>query len=267
MRKKKEQAINNTKIAIIFFIFLAGVAGFSLIVKVITIVRDGQFDDSRRFTLTITDGKNLKVMSLSGNTKNIVIFKLNKNIKPKETGRFLEIPIDGFIVSSVLDLNQKVNLLFLKSILNYNNLQTNLTIIDFLKLFAFATTIPQTNINVKNIPQDLSGTQTDIIVGRLANDELIEKDNKTIQIINGTNIVGLGNRLARLITNMGGDVIIVATSDSSKKTSSISYIDQKTYTVERLQKILGYQALKETSNVISDITITIGEDKVRSSPF
>ena len=267
MKKKNDLAINNTKIAIVFFIFLAAVAGVSLIFKVITIVRDGKFDDSRRFTLTITDGKNLQALSLSGSTKNIVIFKLSKNIKSEDFGRFLEIPIDGFIASSSLNLNQKVNSLFLKSILNYNNLKTNLTIIDLLKLFAFATTIPQGNINVKNIPQDLDWTDADRIVGRLTSDELIEKDNKTIQVINGTNKSGLGNRLARLITNMGGDVIIVATSDSPKKKSTISYIGKKMYTVERLRKILGYDVIEENNNAISDITITIGEDKANSSPF
>ncbi|KKQ29054.1 MAG: hypothetical protein US43_C0009G0001, partial [Candidatus Levybacteria bacterium GW2011_GWA1_37_16] len=104
-------------------------------------------------------------------------------------------------------------------------------------------------------------------VGRLASDTSIEKDHQTIRIINGTEVIGLGNRLARLITNMGGDVIIVATSDSLIKKSSILYIDKKTYTVERLQKVLGYEVAKEENNAISDITIVIGEDKLNSLPF
>ncbi len=66
---------------------------------------------------------------------------------------------------------------------------------------------------------------------------------------------------------MGGDVIIVATSDRAQKKSIISYTDEKSYTVQRLQKVLGYNVAKVDFDAIADITITIGEDKANSSPF
>lgn len=267
MVKQKESRLRNTKIAIIFFVFLAFIVGVSLLIKLVLVIREGQFDDSRRFTLSVSNSTNNEVISLSPSTKSIAVFKLDKDIGPARSGQFLEVPIDGYLGSASLDLNQKIDSLFLNAALNYKNLQTNLTIIDLLKLLLFSRTVSQSAISTKNIPQDLSTTELDKIVGRLVNDELIEKDNQTIQIINGTDINGLGNRLARLVTNMGGDVIIVATENSPKKESIISYIDQKTYTVERLQKVLGYSAVRQTSNAISDITIIIGEDKVSSPPF
>ena len=264
--KQKKSAQSNTKIAIVFFAFLAFIVGISIIFKLITVVRAGQFDSSKRFTLTITNGKNIEVISLSPDSKEISVFKLNDSVKFAEVGRFLEIPIDGFIVQNSLDLNQKVDSLFVKTILNYNKLKTNLTIIDLLKLTMLARTIPESSVNVKMVG-DVNGLELDKVVGRLASDTSIEKDHQTIRIINGTEVIGLGNRLARLITNMGGDVIIVATSDSLIKKSSILYIDKKTYTVERLQKVLGYEVAKEENNAISDITIVIGEDKLNSLPF
>lgn len=265
--KKKESALSNTKIAIIFFVFLGFIAFLSLAFKAILVVNAGQFDDSRRFTLSLSDNKNLEAMSLSPSTKSIVIFELPKDIKSNAVGRFLEVPIDGFIVSNSLDLNQKPYSLFLNSILKYKSLQTNLTVIDLLKLFLFTSSIPESSVDTKSISGDLEGAELDKIVGRLVNDELIEKDNQTIQIINGTDVGGLGNRLARLLTNMGGDVIIVATAQSPKKNSTIAYIDKKTYTVERLSKVLGYEVIASAENVIADITITIGEDRINSSPF
>ncbi len=266
MKKKNDSSISNTKIAIIFFIFLLFFLGISLIFKLILVVREGKFDDGRVFTLSVSDKNNLEVISLSESAKSIVVFRL-QNIKPEDAGKFLEIPMDGYISATSLDFNQKVDLLFLKSILNYRNVQTNLTIIDLLKLFAFARTVPDSSLNIKSISQDLNSTEVDKIVGRLAHDELIEKDNETVQIINGTDIGGLGNRLARFITNMGGNVIIVATSDKPQKRSIISYIDKKTYTVEKLHKILKYDTIKASDNAISDITIVIGEDKISSAPF
>lgn len=266
MTKQKKSALSNTKIAIVFFVFLVFVIGLSLGLKIIGIISQGQFDSSKRFNLVISNSKNTKMISFSG-SKNIAILKLDKNIEPLQAGRFLQVPVDGFINYKNLDLNQKVSSMFFKSMLNYKDLKTNLTSIDLLKLFTFAAGVKESSITVKTISSGAEGIEIDKIVNRLAADELIEKDNQTIQIINGTDIAGLGNRLARLITNMGGDVIIVATSDAPHKRSSISYIDKKTYTVEKLSKVLGYDTIMANDNAISDITIIIGEDKAVSSPF
>lgn len=267
MARQKESQPNNAKIAIVFFIFLGVIAGISLIFKIILIVRAGQFDDSRRFTISVSDNKSVEVMSLSPSSKTIAIFKLDKGIKLADTGRFLKIPIDGFIASNSLDLSQKATPFFLRAALNYNNLHTNLTILDIAKILLFARAVPESEISVRKIPQDLSAVEADKIVGRQVRDELVEKDNLTIRIINGTDIIGFGNRLARLITNMGGNVIIVATSDRPVKRSAISYIDKETYTVKRLVQVLEYEAIGENDNAISDITITIGEDKASISAF
>ena len=264
---KEKKTFSNTKIAVIFFIFLGFIVGISLIFKVILVVRQGQFDSSRRFTLAISNSKNLEVISLSPAKKSITVFKLDKNVPSVKAGQLLAIPIDGTIAANSLDLNQKINSLFFKTVLNYKSLQTNLTIIDLLKLAFFTSSIPERDIAAENISYDLSSADVDKIIGRLAADELIEKDNQTIQIIDGTDIVGFGNRLARLVTNMGGDVIIVATSDSPKKKSTVSYMNKKNYTAERLSKVLGFEIAKSEESGVADITITIGEDKVNSSPF
>jgi len=266
MKEKREQENHNAKIAVVFFVFLAFIIGLSLVAKVIGVIANGKFDSSRRFNLIITNHKDTEVVSFSS-SKNIAIFKLNKNIKPLKAGQFLEVPIDGYIEYDDLDLNQKINTIFLNSTLDYFKLKTNLTTIDLLKLFFSTAGIAGADVTMKTVDYQMESAEVDRILSRLVADELIEKDNQTIQVVNGTDITGLGNRLARLITNMGGDVIIVATSDSPKKKSVISYMNNKTYTVERLEKVLGYPAVKEGNNAISDISIIIGEDKVSASPF
>lgn len=266
MKIKNKSSVSNTKIAIIFFVFLAFVVGISLIFKLISVIGASRFDDSRRFTLSIANGKNIEVMSLSPSSKDVVVFKFNDNTNSADAGRLLEIPIDGFIEQNSLDLNQKIDSLFMSSILSYNKIKTNLTVIDLFKLEMLVRTIPESSINIKKIG-DAIGLDLDRMVDHLVSDPLIEKDSQTIKIVNGAGVGGLGNRLARLITNMGGNVIIVATSDSLIKNSVISYIEDKSYTVNRLQKVLGYIVVNEKNNAISDITITIGEDRVGSNPF
>lgn len=266
MKKKNSSSISNTKIALVFFAFLALIAGISLIFKIIAVAAASRFDDSKRFTLAIANNRNIEVMSLSSDPKNVTVFQLNNLMPPAEAGRFLKIPIDGFISFDLLDLNQKVDSLFAKAIFSYKNLKTNLTIIDLLKLAMSARTIPESAINVRKVG-DISGSISEMNLSYLVSDILIEKDHQTIQIVNATDVSGLGNRLARLITNMGGNVIIVATENSHQKKSAILYIDKKTYTIERLQKVLGFEAIRKADNAISDITIIIGEDRLNSLPF
>ncbi|MDP2637510.1 MAG: LytR C-terminal domain-containing protein [Candidatus Levybacteria bacterium] len=267
MKKKQERSLSNTKIAVVFFLFLGLIVGISLIIKLVVVVKQSQFGDSGKFNIKITNSKNVEVISLSPKTKSIAFFRLDEKISYDNAGSFLKIPIDGYISLDSLDFDQKINSLFLKSILNFNGAKTNLTIIDLLRILFFSQSVPESSIQDRNIASDLNPMDVDKIVGRLVSDELIEKENKTIQIINGTNVGGLGNGLARLVTNMGGNVMVVATADKFKKKSIISYIDEKTYTVERLQKALGYDIVKSSEFPVFDITIIIGEDKVNSVNF
>ncbi|MEK7517760.1 MAG: LytR C-terminal domain-containing protein [Patescibacteria group bacterium] len=267
MRKKRNlNKGNNTKVAMVFVAFVLLIVSISLIFKFIFVLSQSQFDDSKRFTLTVSNKRELEVISFSPISRSVSILKLGKNLDTP-VNKFLAIPIDGFVKGESLDLNQKIETLLSQMILNYRKLQTNLTVIDCIKLFIFAKSLPERGVNIRNISQDLSVSEIDSIVTRLVSDELIERDGKTIQVVNGTNVVGLGNRLARFITNMGGDVIFVATANNHQKYSMISYIDNKSYTVERLNKILGFKTVKVSDKLLADISIVIGEDSLNSLSF
>jgi hypothetical protein len=263
--KKKEMTLSNAKIAIVFFVFLAFIVGISLILKFAILLKNGKFDSSRSFILSVTNERNIEVISLSPSLKDITVFKFKDNVDSTEAGRLLEIPIDGIISLNSLDLNQKTNSLLLTAITNCNKIKTNMTILDLLRIALFARGVPESSINTKVVGE--GGLGQDKVLDNLINDPFIEKDHQTIQVVNGTNVSGLGNRLARLITNIGGNVILVMTDNNPRKKSVITYIDKKTYTIERLRKILGYEVVRVPDNAMSDVTIIIGEDKVGSNPF
>lgn len=266
MRKKRNlKKDNNAKVAIIFVGFVISIVLISLILKFVVVLSQSQFN-SKRFTMTVSNNKGLEVLSFSPTTHTMSILKLDKNINVP-LRQFLAIPIDGFIKEDSLDINQNADALFPKMIFNYKKLNTNLTIVDLIKLFIFARNLSESEIDERFISKDLTVREIDSLTGRLFNDEIIEKEGKKIQIINGTDVLGLGNRLARLIANMGGDVIIVANADSAQKTSKISYIDDKSYTVEKLSKVLGFSPAQTRDRTIADITITIGQDNLNSLPF
>jgi len=265
MKQNREQTTSNARIAVVFIAFLIFVVLISLVVKIIVLIANGQYDGSRRFTLSISNGKNTEIVSLSPSLQNITIFRFNNPISSFQAGQLLEVPVDAYVVSNSLNLDQKANPLFMNLLLNCNKIKTNLTVIDLLRLTMFVRGI--SNISVNSIPvSDPANIASDNLVGHLMSDDLIEKDSQTIQIINRTDVAGLGSRLARMITNMGGNVILVMSEDNAGK-SAITYLDKETYTAERLQKILGYEVVREPSNAIADITIIIGEDNLNSLPF
>jgi hypothetical protein len=265
MNQRNKPAVSNAKFAVFFFALLILIVGVSLIVKAVIVVRAGQFDDANRFTVGLDNGKNVEIISFSPDLKNATVFKFDKSPKLIEIGKILEIPIDGFVVFDSLNLDRGADVLLKETIFNYNRLKTNLTIIDLVRLYFLAKSIPNNSLEEVKVA-DINKTDINSVVGRLVIDDALEKDMQTIRIVNATEVSGLGSRLAKFITNIGGNVILV-TTDSPRNKSVITYKNKKTYTVERLAKILGYDIIQESGNAVSDVSIIIGEDKLNVLPF
>lgn len=268
MRKKKVKTQkNNTKIAIVFFIFVIAIVLTSLIFKVIAVVAQSKFDGNHRFTISVSNDKNLEVVSFSPNNHSISILRIEEENKdPKTIGQFLKIPIDGFVKGSSLKTNKDVAVLMSNVFFNYNNIKTNLNLIDILRLGLVSKTTPLNNIITYSLSSSLEEKKVDKIVAKLFKDEEIEKENKSVEIINTTQVMGLGGRLARLITNMGGNVIQVSTKNP-EKISYVLYTGRKTYTVKRLNEVLGFKLVQMDKKFIADIRIVLGEDAKTPSSF
>lgn len=271
-RRKKNVPNNNLQIATFFVIFVGSLVVISILLKLFLLVKQSSFDGNHRFTVLLAgDGKGKKtIISVLPETQSISVLNIRGEIGTSRVGRFLESPIDGKISypSFSGNLNQKdVEKTLGAMILGYKNLQTNLTIIDVIRLWYFSRTLLSSSTLVEEIPTTLEEGRIDKISYSFLSDPAVIKDKLSIQIINGTEITGLGNRLARFINNMGGNVIAVSTSDRIVNHSEISYVGKKTYTVERLQKVLGFLE-KETQQLgVSDITITIGNESLNSLVF
>lgn len=266
-RKKSNSGLNSTKIALIFFAFVFIVIFVSLIFKVVAIISQSRFDSQNRFTISVTNDKDLEIISFSPLSQSISVLKINGATKSLNINRFLKIPIDGEIKSALKIEDLKVPDLMAKFIVNYRNLKTNLTIVDILRLFIFSKTLPINYIYDSKISTSIDPSSLDKIIPSLFSDEIIEKENESIKIVNGTDVAGLGNRLGILISNIGGNVVIIASSDRAENLSTISYFGKKTYTVEKITKILGYKLNKLDKKTIADIVIVIGKDSLGSLNF
>jgi len=107
------------------------------------------------------------------------------------------------------------------------------------------------------IDRDLFDTR----VGKFFLEPRFKTDGLTIEVLNGTSYPGLANQAARIVTNLGGEVVWVG--DSGVKSSKSKVQSQKDkrnlYPVKKLIQIFGgFWEEKEEGR--ADITLILGED-------
>ncbi len=263
-RKKKDQG-KNTKIGIYFFVFILGVILISLILKGLVIVKNSKFQDDSRFNFLISNNKESEVVSFLPQNHSVSVLKIEGDVG--NIHKFLEVPIYGEVRSASLVLNKPISQALSNIFFGFKNIKTNFTVLDFFRIFLFTKTTSPGNFTLRTVSVNLDDTTLDKISLILFSDPKIADENVSVGIINGTAEYGAGNRLARLISNMGGNVVLVSTSQSQEDKSMILYSGKKTYTLGRLEKLLGFEVIENKSQTLSDITIQIGKDYKDLSNF
>lgn len=258
-----------------FLALLTALLVISATFKLVTVIEQSVFDGKHQFNLVAYDKKDthrLEVLSFAPDRSAISILSVTGNIE-YPIGKKLKVPIDGFVKTDesfgkpIEDKSEHVTSLLMRSALRLHLVPTSLTVVDFIRLLLFARSVERPNIRIAEQILPADELEIDKTCVSLFGDSLINQEKMSIQIINGTNTVGLGNRLARLISNIGGNVVSVISSDSEIKTSEIAYIGKNSYTVQRLSRILKYKVVRIDKTDISDIIIKIGKDSSDTSIF
>jgi len=279
MIRRKRVKKDSLLLASLFVSFLFVLFVVSILLKVGTLVKDSRFDSIHRFNLVlsskdkqVTKDKQAVVISFSPATVSMSELKIAQGIPYTYVGRFLEIPIDGFVLENSTEDFSSENIADLTKsfVTRYRNLSTNLTFVDMVRLWWFSKFISFHDITTATFvadPQVSLDLAADNISSQLFGDDAIIKDKESISIRNASDLVGFGNRLARLISNIGGNVVSVETADSEAEKTQIVYSGSKSFTVKKLEKLLSVSAQQTKVNSIADITITLGKDRLSSPPF
>lgn len=266
MSRKKQQG-KTLKFAIIFCIFVLVLVLMSIFVKTVILIKNSTFDGSHRFNLGIIQQTQVSVVSFSPTNNSIAV--LNLKGKPINTnlGQYLGLPIDGVLKTNNLAIDKKNIASDMSKILfNYDDKTTSLTIIDVIRLWLFAKDVPVNSIYQRDVANNDTLTINSFISSFFI-DSAISNEKTRIEVINATSVYGLANRLANLIANIGGDVILVSTSDKPQDNSQILYSGDLGYTVKKLSAILGVKPAKSSQKAISDVTIIIGKDILSKIKF
>lgn len=266
MPKKKRS--NNLNLAFLFLILLFGLILISIFFKLIFVVKDSKFDGTHRFILAFVAKEETDVVSFSPQNKSISILKLDSQIKEEELSKFLEVPIDGVVKLSSAKVDEKnISKALWQSEFSLGNAYSRITFIDVLRLFLFARDVSQNSISQREFIDGLSENQKLTIISLSFTDPQVYQDNQSVEVINATDTFGLGNRLANLITNIGGNVVLVQSAEKNQEESEIIYYKEKTYTVKYLSRYLGFKTTQTNKRGVADVIIILGSDSLKESRF
>lgn len=227
----------------------------ALAIKIILLFTQSSFDGKHQFVVALKEARETRFVIFNPDSQ-VVSSLLYKGTLPQNPMISLGAPIDGTLVSSK-DISSPSDLV--NTLLFHHDLKTTLTPIDAINLFVFLhTAANSTHQSFDTTPNNASNTQ---IFSKAFYNETIFTEGKTVAIVNGTNISGLGTVLAVLLKNMGANVVSVTTADTPSPKSYISYTGESSYTLSRFVHLLKLPTVHLSGVAISDITITLGTDK------
>jgi len=255
--KRKKNPGKNTKIAIVFFVIILFVVFLSLLHKAILLISESKFDGDHRFNILVWNKKNIKVLSFSPSEDKITILRIQGEKGGIDIYKFLEIPLDAHISTDYNNFNKNIKQLLIDVILDSRTTKSDLNVVDIVKLWLLQMKIK--DIKEEVLPINLDEEERDKILLSLFEEDRIASEKINIEIINSTEESGLGNRIARLVSNIGGNVMLVSTSQNQEEKSVLFYKKEKSFTFERLKKILPFP-IEENKQGIGDIIIRLGRD-------
>ncbi len=254
MRKKKSG--KNTLLAIIFFILIICAILASVLINVLLVVKSSKFGIGPTFSIFVSNGRQNEILSFHRDKNSISVVKIGDRIG--DIYKFAEVPIEAIYYSDKLNLNQPVSRLTSDIFFGITQTRNNLNTLDGFRSFLMAKTVSPKDIREEEIPKSLTDVQRDEIFASIFQDEKIIQEGITIQIINNTQEQGIGNRFARIVSNIGGNIVLVSTGAENIKSGVYSSVTS--YTSRRLSEALNFPGIKGKMGGIADITVVIGND-------
>jgi len=155
----------------------------------------------------------------------------------------------------------RMNLIEIYELLKMEDLGRRNTLL----MYAFSRSIPDNSSKRINVSSSL---QLDRELSSLFLDSAMGLEEKSIAIVNTTGVSGLGKKMSRYVTNMGGRVVSL-TSREEEISESVIYYKDYSQSLENLNKILGIKKIEKYNDenvskyyetVKSDIVVVLGSD-------
>lgn len=254
----------------LYFVLVFAIIGVALLIKLFFVVQASKYDGTHNFTIAVTKDQKVKeIISFSPQIPSLAVLKVtDPNVPFNSLGENHGIAADVQLeVQSALSTGQDVTATMWDAVRNYPSIKTDATIIDYIRLSVLSREIIANNRVIRDITLNEKNPENVTIIARAVNDPSISSENVSIQIINASNISGNGQRLSRVLTNKGANVVDVSTSHTSQAKSEIKYFGERSYTNEQIEKFLGFPVSELQRQPIADIVIILGEDTRNTRKF
>lgn len=212
--------------------------------------------------------------------------KIGANLLKMSLSKLIGLPMDGVILFNSKDYKTPEELIVnwkqnpIAPLFDTRNVKSDLTTLEAIRLFKQLSSIREdklisldlerSNITESKLLPDstrvlgVDAIRLDLFVRERMSDEDILAEGAAIAVFNGTNYPGLTYEVVRVITNMGGNVTMVANTEQPQEKSTVSFSQEflsenpegtETDTSLRLKQMVASQCLKiKCSN--NDINVT-----------
>ncbi|MEK7571316.1 MAG: LytR C-terminal domain-containing protein [Patescibacteria group bacterium] len=255
------------KTFVIYTVVVIFVLTLALGIKAFAVFQQNKFDGQEQFTLGIIEGRYVKqIVTFSPADELITVLPIEKK-ETKESFKAYSIKPDAWITLSGSSIPKDIGQVLTGSLWDMRHTKTELTIFDIGRLWLITKRVPEGNKIALSLTADMSEVEREKLIKKALTDTTIIKEQVTIQIINASGIPGLGGKIESVLENIGGNVVSVTTGHALREHSNIKYYGEDTYTLERLQQLLGFPMAPLQQETIAQIVITLGKDAKKTELF
>lgn len=254
MRRTPARAGNAFGIAVFSLSLIALLIFAALGIKIFLLIRQSSFDGKHQYSIEIKEPTATRFFVLNPDDHSIRTLLITSQISSPQYS--VGVPIDATLTSTT-DI-PIVSGFGKKLLFQGKALKTSTTILDTINIFIFLYTTNTTKISSQTLSLTEDPTDIDKTLSQIFIDKTIYQEGESIAVINGTGTAGLGNKVARLFTHVGGNVVSVTTADIPTPISNISFVGNLSYTVTRISHLLHLPLVHLSNAAISDITVTLG---------
>lgn len=188
----------------------------------------------------------------------------------------LGVPIDGYIQlttnfskTTPFEIVQKLKQNPVNWFLNLKAIKSDLTPKELLNL---SLSLPR--VRIDKINEFSLGVDADSTTSKYLSDARLKNDQATVAVFNATDTPGLAQKAARVISNLGGNVIIISSLKSKNLQKSLVLVKDNapSYSSERLKEIFSPECINsykcdiledtDITNSRAQINIVLGQDFV-----
>lgn len=269
-RKTVQKESKSLKTFYLYSLLVFLLIGISLFLKLIFVIQSSKFDGNHHFTVVVTKDQRVnEIISFSPQVPSLAVLRVkDENVPYSSLGVNHGISSDVQLeVDKAAVLHQDVATTMWNAVTNYNAIKTDATIVDLVRLTLLSREIISNNRVIRDITLNDDKAANNTLIARALNDPSISSESISIKIINASTVSGNAQRLGRVLTNMGANVVEVSTSRSVLDKSKIQYFGERSYTNEKIEQYLGYPVTKLDKQEIADIVIILGEDTKNTKKF